>query len=266
VTSILRETGVRESRVCAGRGIDLDLGDFYSGEVKKGIGSSAAGTAAVMGLLRVLADGTVGRRDVLGRRCAGVHRDLQNGRGSGADAAACCRGGAIRFRMPATLVPAALPAWLRCVAVSLGGTTRTTPVLERHASLLSDGDDAVARNLEVFAEAADRIMDGLARGDWHGIRLGVNLSAAGYEELSDLLGTELVTSRDARVMRASRRLDGVSRPTGAGGGDLHLAYFDNDANARRFAEWASSCGYGCIPVTPDPAGVCLVSSPARERA
>lgn len=260
VRSVLRQMDVSPTRICPGRRIVLDLEEFYSGGVKKGIGSSAAGTASVMGLVRVLTHGAVGRRDVLGRDCAEVHRGIQGGRGSGADAAACARGGVIRFRMPRTLVREQLPEWLTLVAVALGVQGRTAPILDRHEKLVKSREVRVMENLEVFAEAAERIMDGIRRQDWHSLRLGVNLSAAGYEELSDLMDAELVTGHDRLAMKVARRLSGVSRPTGAGGGDLHLAYFGDDAAASRFERWASDRGYVTMRVIPDRAGTHVTRS------
>jgi phosphomevalonate kinase len=257
VSAILRLLAPRIARSLARRklGISLNLRPFRRGRVKLGVGSSAAGVAAVSGLVQVLQGGSVGRRDVLARRCAELHRNLQDGHGSGADAAASCRGGVIRFRMPATLSRVALPPWLRLVAIVLGHGGRTSRVLHRYTRMLDAPGGKLLGNLEIFAEAADRIMDGLDRQDWYSLRLGVNLTAAAYEELEDLISVELVTHHDILVMRASRRLGGVSRPSGAGGGDLHLAYFPEPEPAARFMQWASGKGYLALEVEPDDLGV-----------
>jgi phosphomevalonate kinase len=241
----------------AGQRISLDLGAFYSGRAKMGIGSSAAGVAAVAGLVRVLSDGSVGRRDVLARRCAELHRRLQDGLGSGADAAACCRGGVIRFRMPATVRALPAPGWVHGVAVALGAGGRTKRVLAQHARRYDDGDRRILLNIEVFAEAAEMVIDALEREDWHTLRLGVNLTAAAYEELSDILDAELVTASDRRLMKTARRMNGVSRPSGAGGGDLHVAFFPDPRSAARFTRWATSRSHPVIPITPDPLGTHL---------
>jgi len=240
-----------------GQRISLDLSAFYTGRTKMGVGSSAAGVAAVSGLVRVLSEGSVGRRDVLARRCAELHRRLQDGFGSGADAAACCRGGVIRFRMPATVraIPAA--GWVHAVAVSLGGGGRTRRVLAQHARRYDEGDRQIQLNIEVFAEASEMVIDALQHEDWHTLRLGVNLTAAAYEELADILGAELVTATDRRLMKTARRMNGVSRPSGAGGGDLHVAFFPDPPSAHRFTRWATSRSHPVIPITPDPLGTRL---------
>jgi phosphomevalonate kinase len=240
-----------------GQRISLDVGAFYTGRTKMGIGSSAAGVAAVAGLVRVLSEGSVGRRDVLARRCAELHRTLQDGLGSGADAAACCRGGVIRFRMPATLRALPSPGWVHGVAVALGGGGRTKRVLARHARRYEEGERRTLLNIEVFAEAAEMVIDALEREDWHTLRLGVNLTAAAYEELADILDTELVTASDRTLMKAARRMNGVSRPSGAGGGDLHVAFFPSSRSAARFTRWATSRRHPAIPITPDPLGTHL---------
>ncbi len=241
----------------SGLRIALDLSSFYTGRMKMGLGSSAAGVAAVSGLVRVLSKGSVGRRDVLARRCAELHRQLQDGMGSGADAAACCRGGVIRFTMPSTLRAVASPQWLRIAAVVLGGGGRTKRVLARHARGYEAGERRTLLNLEVFAEAAEMVMDALEREDWHTLRLGVNLTAAAYEELGDILGAELVTPADKTMMRTARRMGGVSRPSGAGGGDLHVAFFPDPPSADRFSRWAHDRRHPVIPIAPDPLGTRL---------
>ena len=256
VDAILRILAPRFPARLARRGerISLDLSAFYAGRAKMGIGSSAAGAAAVSGLVKVIRDGSIGRRDVLARRCADLHRRLQDGLGSGADTAACCRGGVIRFRMPSTLRAVPAPAWLSIVAVVLGGGGRTRKILAGHSRRYKDGDRRTLLNLEVFAEATHMVIEALEREDWHTLRLGVNLTAAAYEELGDILGPELVTPLDRRAMSASRRLRGVSRPSGAGGGDLHIAFFPDPGYSLQFTRWATSRGHHVIPVVPDPLG------------
>jgi phosphomevalonate kinase len=259
VGAILGKLSRRDRTVLERRGlrISLDVSPFYSGRAKMGIGSSAAGVSAVAGLVEVLNRGKVGRRDVLARRCAGLHRELQEGLGSGADAAASCRGGAIRFRMPTTLRPFRLPRWLHLVAVVLGAGGRTASVLRRYVDLLSRKDAATRLTTDVFGEAADRILDGIEREDWHSLRLGVNVNAAAYGELSGLLDVELITPQDEHVMRTARRMGGVSRPSGAGGGDLHMAYFPEREASEKFVRWAGARGYRVFPVDPDRGGVRL---------
>jgi len=257
VAAVLRETASRrmESATRSGQRVELDLGGFFSGRVKLGLGSSAAGAAAVVGLVQLVEHGHIGRRDVLARRCAAIHRSVQDGLGSGGDAAASCRGGVIRFRMECSMSPFTLPSWLRLVAVSLGEGGRTATLLGRYRDRLRGGDPGIVANLDVLGESTERIIDALDRSDWHSLRLGVNLMASAYEELGDVLDTALVTPRDRALMRASRRLGGVSRPSGAGGGDLHLAYFGDADAAGRFLEWARSRRLAALPVEPDPRGV-----------
>ena len=253
VSAILQSA---RSPVVGGSAVSLDLGEFERDGIKLGVGSSAAATAAVLGLVEIVARGRIGRRDDLARRCASVHRDLQGGAGSGADAAASARGGVIRFRMPCTVRPSSLQGHFTMVAVGLGVRgMRTSRILGRHRDLVAARDRRVLSNVDVFGEAAGGIIDGLERGEWHTLRTGVNVAAAAYGELGDLLGAELVTPHDRMVMRYTRRTGGVSRPTGAGGGDLHLAYYEDPRSAARFSAWATERGLKVIPVEPDPSGV-----------
>jgi len=255
LASLRREAPVPVPR---GRRVHLDLSEFYTGEAKLGVGSSAAGVVAVAGLARVLSSGRIGRRDALARRCARLHRDLQAGHGSGADAAACARGGAILFRMPSRLRPFALPDWLCAVAVAPGAGTRTLPVLRAHARGIEERDPETMANTEAFESAAVRIIDALDRGSWELLVDGTRLAARAYGRLARLLGVDLVTDADREAMRQARRLGGISRPTGAGGGDLHLALFPDPEPAARSSRSAVRRGWPVIPVAPDPGGARLL--------
>ncbi len=256
VTAILRSA---RSTAGARTAVSLDLGAFRSGRAKLGVGSSAAATAAVVGLLEIESKGSLGRRSELARRCASIHRHLQAGNGSGADAAASVRGGIVLFRMPGTVRRIATLPRFPMVAVGLGvRVPRTSSTLARHRDLVKAGNPRVRANVDVFGEAAGGIIDGLSRAEWHTLRTGVNVAAAAYEELGDLLDAELVTPRDRLVMRHTRRTGGVSRPSGAGGGDLHLAYYEDPDAASRFSKWAADQGFAVIPVDPDLEGVRLV--------
>ena len=198
---------------------------------KLGLGSSASVTVAAFGAVLHAADVPVGepaRRHDIFLACDAAHATAQGARGSGLDIAAAVWGGVLRARRHDEHIDVEqvkLPPELAVVLVDTGVAASTAERVARYRAL-DRKNPAVAHllhHLEVLAErgafatlSSDLIV---LIDDWMR-RMG---------ELEHLIGIEILTPALHRVTAVARELGGSAKPSGAGGGDLAVAFIPVEA-------------------------------------
>gem|GEM_PF-7007509 len=107
----------------------LDLRALFDGDRKLGLGASAAGLVATLGLRAALRGDRLddaSARDALFRVALAAHREAQGG-GSGVDVAASVYGGVLEFTVDGpTVAPAALPPGVVLAAYAARASARTS--------------------------------------------------------------------------------------------------------------------------------------------
>lgn len=202
----------------------VDTAAFQLGGRKLGLGSSAAATVAAVGALYCHRGLSLDQhRAEIEAVAARAHDAAQQARGSGADIRAATWGG-LRVLNGAT--PASrLPLRLRFVATGKSASTAELIARYRAAGAGARGatGDMTAAAQEFVAawEAADayRLVD------------AVETAFAAFLGLGHALGHSLVTEEHAAVRAAARRVGGTGKPSGAGGGDLAVAFLPDDPEA-----------------------------------
>jgi phosphomevalonate kinase len=229
----------------------VDTRPFLAGGQKLGLGRSAATVTAAAGAFL----GGVGRQD-RGERldvALAAHALFQEGRGSGADVAACTRGGVIEFRRTgerATLTPRVLPPGLHLLVGWSGEGGATDPILRRFVARA--GDSGALRDLSAVAE---RSAEAVACGDGPALLDAVARAADLLVRLGSETGIPIVTPALARLVAAARREGVAAKPSGAGGGDCGIALATSAAQAERVqAAWRAE-GIVPLPIAIDAAGV-----------
>jgi len=227
----------------------VDTRPFLVGERKLGLGRSAATLAAAVAALLRTDD-----RDHVRETALAANAIFQDGRGSGADVAACVHGGLVEVR-PRSGGPAVaerrLPAGLHLIAGWTGTAAPTTPLLDRFAALAAP---PVAGEL---AAAAAEAADAVANGDADRLlelvdRLGGLLTRFGEET-----GMPIVTPALHRLMAAAGRVGAAAKPSGAGAGDCGIALATSAAQAAAVrAAWVDE-GILPLPITLATDGVRL---------
>jgi phosphomevalonate kinase len=222
VTEALRRTGATGP-------VAVDTDAFYDAGRKLGIGSSAAVTVATCGLALARAGQAIDAQRVFALADE-AHAAAQGARGSGVDVATSVWGGAIRFTRRAgvaDVAPVALPDGVQVTFVFTGSSASTPDFLARVKALAERDraahDAAMSRlisDAHAFATAVD---DNDARE--------LIAAAARYGEAMRALGhaarLEIVTPDLARLDVLARRHGGAAKPSGAGGGDLGVAFTTN---------------------------------------
>ncbi len=236
-----------------------DSGRLYEGAIKLGLGSSAAvAVGAVTSLLAELGqdvEGLMARRRLFGL-ILGAHRAVQGRGGSGVDLAASLYGGLIALRAdrrPRVVREHTLPSDLQLVPVWTGQAA-STPVLlggvRRWAEQAPQPFERLLGDMRAVVEPFVATRERRA-ADW--------IAAAGrygelMERLGEASGVGIVTPQIRALTGLARRLGGVAKPSGAGGGDVVLGMFGSGAAAARFAAEATASGALALDLRLDPAG------------
>ncbi|HJZ85338.1 MAG TPA: hypothetical protein VKN99_09225 [Polyangia bacterium] len=222
------------------------------GGIKYGLGSSAAATVAAAAAVFDAAGLDVGAAEVrksLHRLCAQAHQSAQEGSGSGADVAASIFGGILRFEHAADgprTEPLALPAGLHLAFVWTGRAASTALLLERTRGAVRFG-----RMPDISATFASAFADGDARAVVETARL----YGTAMRKLGDDCGVAIVTHEHALYMELARRHGGAAKPSGAGGGDISVAFLLDHDQAKALHAAAAHAGLHPLHLALDREGV-----------
>ncbi len=214
--------------------------------VKMGLGSSAATTVALArAAAPSLDDGD------LFTACFDAHRDIQAGRGSGADIAAATFGGIFSYQLHAPQNPfphLALPytsanhygamrcaqlVWpedLRVEAVWLGAPASSSHLIYRVERALYERRDDTISLLEELRDTARVAVDAFRSGDTAAILLAARRSDEAIQELGRLIHEPLHTQLHRRLIAHADAHGLIAKTSGAGAGDFSLLMGHRDAD------------------------------------
>jgi phosphomevalonate kinase len=265
VDAILRGLAAEGLLPPPGRGFELtlDSAEFFHEGHKLGLGSSAALTVALASALAVYAGrgaATANRRVWLERLLA-VHRDFQDGRGSGVDVAASLVGGLIAYRLGDDGVPRfealAWPAGVQARFVWSGASASTADFLARLAAWRDAHPVQYAAHLDTLRKLAEAAAQ--AAGDARGAEFLA--AAAAYAEALDAFGAAcglpIFSAVHRRLRELARAAGVVYKPCGAGGGDFGVLL---SAAAQPLAEAGAAlerAGFRCLPLCAEERGLQL---------
>lgn len=257
---------VRAAKAYAAKSGGAQLGDvrvdssaLYEGGEKLGLGSSAAVTAAVVGLAMAKAERTL-EPQVLFAVADEAHAEAQGTRGSGVDIACSIYGGAIRFvrkNREVDVRPVDLPDGVRLSFIWAGQPASTAELIGRVKALAeaqpSRHEAAIGRlvsHAHAFATAVNaNDAEALVRAADH---YGKAMAALG-----DTAGCEIVTKPHAVFAALARRHGGAAKPSGAGGGDLGVAFTVGVEATQRLREDARAAGLTLLPLGAPAPGLRL---------
>ena len=213
----------------APRHVTIDSRDFAQDGHKLGLGSSAAVAAAFTAALST-ASGESLDKAALCARAITAHRDAQNGRGSGGDVATAVYGGLISYTRDQTPIPLAWPSDLAAFVVVTGTGASTPDLVARVADYGKRAPRAHAQymaDLRALAEAVTHSLDDTAAF----LALAEEYFAA-LCRLDSAAGAGIVTPQHFELADLAARHGGVFKTSGAGGGDVGLAFVHSGACER----------------------------------
>ncbi len=268
VERLLREldrAGVVEVGQLAPLVATLDTREFFisrgDSRCKLGLGSSAALTVALASALAAWAgDGRMPDLDARWlQTLVDLHRGMQGGLGSGIDVAASVLGGVIRFRLDeassvAAAQTVALPADLQVLFFWTGRSASTSGFLERLEARRLAHPLSVDRVISRLGESSKAGIDALEAGASSAFLDAVD----GFWDALEALGREIempILSQEHRRLRRLAVESGVRyKPSGAGGGDLGIAFAIDSDRLQEMAVRAEAQGFAALDLEMDPGG------------
>ncbi|HEY5623152.1 MAG TPA: hypothetical protein VIV14_05280 [Gammaproteobacteria bacterium] len=254
---------VLESVACeeAWRGT-LDTSDFFYAERKLGVGSSAAAlvawSAALSGFARADAP-----PDLEG--LVGIHRRFQGGRGSGLDIAASLAGGLIEFRLGEgdrpRIAKTKLPDGVSFAAVYSGNPARTGALVAAYEAWRAAEPSQADAQLGPLTDVANRGCAAASANDSAAFLSAMAAYGRALEMLGERIGADLVTAEHREISRHSERSGVVYKISGAGGGDLGLAFSDDPDALAAFGEAVGET-YRVIPMAISEEGLVVEERPS----
>ena len=225
--------------------ISIDSSALSRGGHKLGLGSSAAtATALTAALARAL--GLTLDQGELFRLADAAHRSSQNGAGSGGDVAASVHGGLIRFAPGAAVVPLRWPKELCISAVVTGEGALTTRLVGRVADYAAESPVQHQADLARMTHLAEQAEAALASPAAF-LRL-----ASDYFDALTVLDTHvqagIVSRRHQELNALAAREGGVFKTSGAGGGDVGLAFSYAGEPTERLAGAFARAGAAIVPL------------------
>jgi phosphomevalonate kinase len=260
--------GAADPAARAARELVVDSSEFYDGDAKLGLGSSAAVTAAAAACALAEA-GPLDRAEVLAvaQAAHAAAQELRGARGSGADVAAAVHGGLIVYEMGGAEGAGAgaprverrsWPAGVRLVPFFTGRSADTPQLVAQVAAARAARPAAVDAALAEIAAASRIACDALAAPPE---RAAAALIAAfgragrAVEALARAAGADLVPGCVTAAGGALAPLGGVVKTTGAGGGDLAIGLVPTAIDGTQVTRALIEAGCRPLHLSLDETGV-----------
>jgi len=247
---------------------ELDSSALAAGTVKLGLGSSAAVAAAGVGAMLEAAgcdiQYTRGLAFTLARH---AHFNFQDGVGSGADVAAAVYGGIIRYARRddgVDVQPTALPDTVELIVFSTGKPSQTVGHIAALQTFAARQPGHYLERMKGICAAADDFIRGCETADARSVVSAAALANAELAALGEGMGLPIVTPALAEAATLAEALGGAAKPSGAGGGDVGVAFLTDGGAAETFRQRAPHIGLEILSIRTGASGLRREPS-ARER-
>ncbi len=239
--------------------ISIDTSDFYhmtSGN-KFGLGSSAALTVA---LIRAMNEymGRQATSETLFSEAIKSHRAGQGRLGSGVDIAASAAGGVIEYIMPTTdyEIYTAIrrhkwPKNLYMTAVWTGTSASTRFMLEKVKQFSKTNHELHDMIMGDMKKVASSGCEAFANGDVTAFIDIIPEYLAQEKKLGSTCGIEIISPAHQALERLVDEAGGVYKPSGAGGGDIGVAFCDNVETHMRIQKAIEQSSYEVLDLEID---------------
>ena len=208
---------------------ELDTVELFKDGIKLGLGSSAAVVTAWAGAWMAFSgqDLVAADRKTL-RTFIGLHRAMQGGVGSGIDVAASLYGGVTHFQLDGCAEPHTsdlqLPKGVVFTGVFTGSAATTSDYLKCYKQWQIEAPGEAAIQQRVMIEIAQTGISAADTNDAHGFLEAIVEYGKALEILGPKMGAEIFTREHLDVKRTAELLGVSYKVSGAGGGDVGLAF------------------------------------------
>lgn len=220
--------------------LSLDTRRLYDGPKKLGLGSSAAVAAASAAAIAASHGHDLGQEEIRDRVFAAAWRGHSSvaPQGSGADVAAATYGGFLWFRGrrgKPIIEPVNPPSSLVVLLIWTGDPVRTSDLLAQVSRLRAQEPKRHDRCMAALAEHATEFAHAFRSDHGRGVIRTVRAYNACMGALGVAAQAPIVNTKLRRVAAWAASHGGAAKPSGAGGGDLAVAFFSDRNAAERFA-------------------------------
>ncbi|HZL21269.1 MAG TPA: hypothetical protein VFG23_26275 [Polyangia bacterium] len=226
---------------------------------KLGIGSSAAAAAVAVGaLLEAAGRDAEADRALTFTLAERAHRAAQGGRGSGGDVAAAVFGGVISFQRPGDTAPVIRPLGAapgELVLFSAGPPRATVEGIRGAEALAGRNPDRYHCLMREIGAAADGLIRAWQAADRPAVVQAIRQSGLALDALGRNAELSIWTEPVRAAAALAQGLGGAAKPSGAGGGDVGLAFFADADAAQAFRARGIGLGLGILNILIDPRGL-----------
>ena len=235
----------------------IDTRPFFVDDRKLGLGSSAAALCAFASCWAVQTGRTAPSVETL-IQC---HRAFQGGVGSGLDVAAAVTGGVIQYRIDpgaeAVIGSVRLPNSVGFAGVFTGISAKTLDFVEQFERWRSARPAESGSLLDTLRGVSETGCAAAREGDALAFLGAIERYAEQLERLGQLIGREIVTAPHREVGALARRFGVVYKTSGAGGGDLGLAFCSDDSALADFGKAVRAARFDWVELGIDQDGLVI---------
>ncbi|HED11136.1 MAG TPA: hypothetical protein ENJ10_10645 [Caldithrix abyssi] len=241
----------------------IDTGAFFDEKIKAklGFGSSAALTVSVIKALFNYTGLPLREEEDPGRlfRLAlAAHRRAQNGMGSGIDVAASSFGGVLSYRVAydnraRQIMPQAVSPWteLPMLCVFSGGSESTRRMVGGVSRLGKKNPGLYKRLMEILGTVSGQGIAAYTQRDIGGFMEAVDRYHRAMERLGMESGMPIISPVHRQLAETVRKAGGVYKPSGAGSGDIGLAFTRDETTRRQVQGRLEDAGFRCVDIAID---------------
>ena len=240
--------------------IRIDSSAFYlSQNVKLGLGSSAAVTTALTQGLSAVWHKKLSHESLFAEALM-THHEAQGKLGSGIDIAASVFGGVLSY-IKKTPIPKVrniglsrdiivLPVWT-------GYPASTRELVNRVMELKVSRPDQYQQIISGMSQISMQAVEAWAGGNTDNFLMQIVQYEQMMNELGELSQAPIISEVHSRIRKIVHKYDGVYKPSGAGGGDLGLAFWKAQKFSSRLENELKAEGIQPVPLSFDTRGTII---------
>ena len=218
--------------------LSLDTSSFYQNSLKLGIGSSASILVAVATLFQPFKKSRWNQNNLIK-----IHNTVQQSNGSGLDVAAALHGGVIKYQKQET---SSLPFNLEIHMsfVFTHSSSSTGPMLQRFSRAMDKLDK---NTVDIWVNIAGRVAENYENTQKFLEHLhDLNQFVRDFDRLT---GIGIYSTAHQDVDQLASKHNVLYKPSGAGGGDIGIAFSDDPAAITQFEHEVSQHNLSTIPLS-----------------
>lgn len=243
-----RRLGEAELGIALDAEIAVDVSQLRAEAGKLGLGSSAAAAAATAALMVERAGVTADPARLFDLAIRG-HEEVAP-QGSGADVASAVYGGLIRYLASTRAIrPIAWPRGLLASVVFTGRAASTRELVARVRELRTRDRARYDGCMDPLVTTAGAMVEAFEVGELERIIRATDDYGRSMAALGEAAAAPIVEDRLRAIARLARDAGGGAKPSGAGGGDVAIAFFGDRAGQERFETGCAAAGFAVLDVT-----------------